>query len=142
MDLTVFPHILAGLNLTSATLLVCGFLFIRKGDKLMHKRCMLSAIAVAVVFLIVYVYYHANSGLAKFGGEGTIRTVYFSILIAHVTIAVTIPVLAPWTAVRALKGRFDKHRKMARWTLPLWLYVSLSGIVVYVMSIHLYPFGG
>lgn len=138
-DLTIFPHLLAALNMTTAVLLATGYVFIRRGDKLSHRKCMLAAISVAVVFMAVYIYYHANAGLAKFGGEGVIRTVYFTILIAHVSIAVTIPVLAPWTAFRALKGRFAKHRKMARWTLPLWLYVSASGVVVYVMSIHLFP---
>lgn len=139
IELSTFPHILAALNLTSATLLVFGYMFIRKGDRRSHKRCMLSAVGVAVVFMVIYIYYHANAGLAKFGGEGPIRTVYFSLLIAHVTIAAFIPVLAPWTAARALKGRLQKHRKMARWTLPMWLYVSVSGLVVYVMSIHLFP---
>lgn len=142
IDLTIFPHILATLNLTTSAFLVAGYVYIRKGDRHSHKRCMLSAISIAVVFMAVYIYYHANAGLAKFGGEGSIRTVYFSILIAHVSIAMFIPILAPWTAFRALKGRLGRHRKMARWTLPMWLYVSLSGVVIYVMSIHLFPFNG
>src|SRR3989338_2668626 len=93
-DLTVFPHILAGLNMTTAILLATVYVFIRRGDRLSHKKCMLAAISVAVVFMAVYIYYHANAGLAKFCGEGAIRTVYFSNLVAHVSIAVAIPVLA------------------------------------------------
>ena len=103
---------------------------------------MKSALCAAVIFLIVYVYYHANSGLAKFGGEGIIRPVYFSILVAHVLGAITLTPMVPLLAFRAFKGRFDAHKRLARWILPLWLYVSISGVVIYVMAIHLYPFNG
>jgi len=142
IEITTFPHILAGLNSATVGLLLAGFYFIRTGDRARHKAMMVSALFVAVLFLVIYVYYHANSGLAKFGGEGFIRTVYFTILIAHVLGAVTLTPLVPVLAYRALKGRFDAHKRLARWTLPLWLYVSISGIVVYVMALHIYPFTG
>ncbi len=140
-EIAHLTHVLAGLNATTAVLLVTGYLFIRQGNRRAHKACMLSAIGVAVLFIIVYVYYHFHAGLAKFGGEGAVRTFYFTLLAAHVLIAVSVPVLAPITAIRALKGNFDKHRRIARWTLPIWLYVSITGVIVYVMSVHLYPYG-
>ncbi len=140
--ITTFPHILAGLNSTTVVLLLSGFYFIRNGQQARHKAMMVSALVSAVLFLIVYVYYHANSGLAKFGGEGVIRPIYFAILIAHVFGAVILTPTVPLLAFRALKGRFDAHKRLARWILPLWLYVSVSGVVVYVMAIHLFPFTG
>lgn len=140
--ITTFPHILAGLNSTTVLLLLAGFYFIRTGDKARHKAMMASALVAAVLFLIVYVYYHMNSGLAKFGGEGIIRPIYFSILIAHVLGAIILTPLVPFLAFRAFTGRFEAHKRLARWTLPLWLYVSVSGVVVYTMAIHLYPFNG
>ena len=142
IEITTLPHVLAGLNSTTIVLLLCGFYFIRSGDKQRHKAMMVSALVVAVLFLIIYVYYHANSGLAKFGGEGVVRKVYFTILIAHVLGAIVLTPVVPFLAYRALTGRFDAHRRMARWTLPLWLYVSISGIVVYTMALHIYPFTG
>ncbi len=141
-DVSSLTHVLALLNGTTALLLVAGYIFIRRGDRAAHKKCMISAVAVAVLFIAVYVYYHLTVGFAKFGGEGTVRTFYFTLLSAHVSIAFFIPFLAPVVLVMALKGHFDRHKRLARWTLPLWLYVSASGVVVYVMSIHLYPFDG
>lgn len=140
--ITTFPHILAGLNSATVALLMAGFYFIRSGQRDKHKVMMISALVAAVLFLIFYVTYHLNSGLAKFGGEGIIRPVYFTILIAHVIGAIALTPSVPLLAYRALKGRFDAHKRLARWVLPLWLYVSVSGVVVYVMAIHLYPFNG
>ena len=103
-----------------------------------HKHC------VAIVFprnCSIRVIYKANSGFARFGGEGWIRPVYFSILIAHVIGAIAITPLVPWTLLRAIKGNFEAHRRLARWTLPLWVYVGVSGVVVYVMAVHIYPYG-
>jgi putative membrane protein len=142
IEITTYPHILAGLNTTTIALLLVGFYFIRSGDRARHKAAMSSALGVAVLFLIVYVYYHMNSGLAKFGGEGFIRKVYFTILIAHVLGAITLTPIVPFLAYRAFTGRFEAHKRLARWTLPLWLYVSISGVVVYTMAIHIYPFTG
>ncbi|NQU58806.1 MAG: DUF420 domain-containing protein [Rhodospirillales bacterium] len=140
--ITTFPHILAGINSATIALLLAGFYFIRSGNRTKHKAMMISALSAAVLFLIVYVYYHANAGLAKFGGEGVIRPIYFAILIAHVLGAIILTPTVPFLAFRALTGRFDAHKRLARWVLPLWLYVSISGVVVYVMAIHLYPFAG
>ncbi|MBL6931355.1 MAG: DUF420 domain-containing protein [Rhodospirillales bacterium] len=142
IEITTFPHILAGLNSTTIAMLLTGFYFIRIGDRTRHKAMMVSALGVAVLFLIVYVYYHMNSGLAKFGGEGVIRPIYFAILIAHVLGAVILTPIVPFLAYRAFSGKFDAHKRLARWTLPLWLYVSISGVVVYAMAIHIYPFTG
>ncbi|MDH5750017.1 MAG: DUF420 domain-containing protein [Rhodospirillales bacterium] len=141
MEITQLPHILAGLNGLTAIFLVAGFVFIRRKNRAAHRACMLGAVTLAGVFMIVYVTYHANSGLAKFGGVGLIRPVYFTILIAHIIGAVALVPMVPMTLFRALKGRFGQHKRLARWTWPLWLYVSASGVVVYVMAIHIYPYG-
>ena len=135
-DLT---HVIAGLNGISVMCLLTGFVYIRRGDRDRHRACMLGALAVSALFLVVYVIYKANSGFAKFGGEGWIRPVYFSILAAHVIGAIAITPLVPWTVYRALKGQFDRHKRLARWTWPLWVYVGVSGVVVYVMAVHLFP---
>lgn len=142
LEITTIPHVLAVLNTATFLLLLAGYSFVRNGDQARHKAVMIAALISSVVFLALYTYYHANSGLAKFGGEGVIRPVYFTILIAHVVGAMALTVMVPMIVVRAVKGSFDRHRALARVTLPLWLYVSLSGIVVYVMAIHLYPYGG
>ena len=133
------PHVTATLNGITAVFLMAGYGFIRGGRRDSHRACMLGAVGASVLFLVVYLIYHFNAGLAQFGGEGAIRTVYFTILIAHVAIAIGIVPLVPLTLFRALGGRFAHHKRIARWTLPLWLYVSVSGIVVYVMALHLYP---
>lgn len=136
------PHLNAALNAVTLVLLSAGFFFIRTGDRARHRACMLAALAVSAAFLVSYLIYHLNSGLAKFGGVGIIRPIYFTILIAHVLIAVVITALVPVVAYRALKGDFVRHRRLARWTWPLWMYVAASGVVVYVMAIHLFPYAG
>ncbi|MBT6094446.1 MAG: DUF420 domain-containing protein [Rhodospirillaceae bacterium] len=135
-DLT---HVNATLNGISVLFLLAGYRYIRAGERERHRFCMLMAIFVSCLFLVTYVTYKANSGFAKFGGEGWIRPVYFSILALHVVGAALLVPLVPWTLFRALKGRFDKHKKLARFTWPLWIYVGISGVVVYVMAVHLYP---
>ncbi|MEK9725515.1 MAG: DUF420 domain-containing protein [Rhodospirillaceae bacterium] len=134
-----FTHVIAGLNALSVVFLIAGYVMIRSGRRDAHRACMLAAVAVSALFLVFYVIYKANSGFAKFGGEGWVRTVYFSILIAHVLGAIAITPLVPWTLVRALKGRFEAHKSLAHWTWPLWVYVGVSGVVVYVMAVHLFP---
>jgi putative membrane protein len=134
-----FPHILALLNALTLALLVTGYVFIRRGEQARHRAVMISALVVSAVFLAVYLVYHANAGLAKFGGEGWIRPVYFTILIAHVVGSALIVILVPATAYFSLTGRIPRHRAIARWTLPIWIYVAASGVVVYVMAVHLYP---
>lgn len=138
-DLT---HVNAGLNAATIVLLAFGYWFIRHGQMPQHRACMLGAATVSAAFLGSYLIYHFNAGLAKFGGEGFIRTVYFGILIAHVIIAAVIMPLVPITLWRGLSARFDRHRRIARWTWPLWMYVAISGVVVYVMAVHLFPYTG
>ncbi len=133
----ILPHVNASLNATSALLLTAGYFFIRRKRVTAHKICMVSALVVASLFLISYLTYHYHVGSVRFTGKGWIRPVYFSILISHTVLAATIVPLALVTLRRALKGRFDKHVRIARWTLPLWLYVSVTGVVVYWMLYHL-----
>ncbi len=133
MSLTDLPLLNALLNTTSSVLLAFGYYFIRRKRKLLHKRMMIAALITSALFLISYLIYHYNVGSVRFQGVGTIRTVYFIILISHTMLAITVPPLAIVTLVRALRERFDKHKRIARWTLPIWFYVSLTGVAVYVM---------
>lgn len=139
MDVSSLPHVNALLNALSSVFIVLGYVFIRRGDREAHKRSMIAALVVSGVFLITYLTYHFNSGLAKFGGEGMARPIYFTILIAHVLLAMVITPLIPWAVLHAIKGRGERHRRLVRWVLPMWLYVTVSGVVVYVMAIWLYP---
>lgn len=139
IEIADLPHVTASLNATSTVFLIAGFMAIRAGLRDRHRACMLGAVVASALFLVVYLIYHFNSGLARFGGEGAIRVFYFSFLIVHVVIAIVIVPLVPITLFRALSGRFDRHKRIARWTLPLWLYVTVSGVVVYVMAVHMYP---
>jgi len=127
------PSINAGLNSTCALLLAAGYLFIRNKQVRAHKLCMLSAFTVSVLFLISYLIYHYQVGSIPFKGQGWIRTVYFTVLISHTVLAVTIVPLVLITLRRALTGSFERHKRIARWTLPLWLYVSITGVMVYWM---------
>ena len=123
-------------NATAAALLVWGYTLIRRGRKLAHRRAMLGAFAASVLFLTGYLVYHAQVGSVRFPGTGTLRTVYLVILATHTVLAALVPPLAIVTLSRALAGRFDRHRRLARWTLPIWLYVSVTGVVVYLMLYH------
>ena len=136
------PHLNAALNALSIVFLALGLRYILRGDKRRHRAMMLSAVVVSALFLISYLIYHFNSGLAKFGGEGIVRPIYFGILIAHVIGAVVITALVPITLFRALAERFDRHKKIARWTWPLWMYVAVSGVVVYVLAVQMFPYVG
>lgn len=139
-DLSVssLPLVNATLNGIATILLVAGYVCIRRRKIAAHRAAMIGAFATSVLFLISYVIYHAHAGSRPFPGSGPIRIVYFAILISHIILAATIPPLAGLTLWRALSGRFDRHVPIARWTLPLWLYVSVTGIVVYVMLYRLY----
>ena len=132
------PHLNALLNATSAVFLVTGWVFIHRGHDTAHKRCMISALICSAVFLTSYVIYHANAGSRPFPGMGFVRYVYFAILITHVVLAATILPLALMTATRGLRSQFDRHVRIARWTLPLWLYVSVTGVIIYLMLYQLY----
>lgn len=142
MEIADLPHINAALNAVSVVLLAKAYVHIKNGDKQRHRAAMLAALAVSALFLVFYLIYKANSGFAKFGGEGMIRPVYFTILIIHVIGAFAITPLVPLTAWRAIKGNFEGHKRLARITWPLWFFVGVSGVVVYVMAIHLYPHSG
>ena len=139
LDIQNFPHVIAALNAASVVALSFGFAYIRSGDKTRHRAAMITALGLSGVFLIFYVIYKANSGFAKFGGEGLIRPVYFTILFIHVVGAIALVGLVPRVLYLAIRGRFDSHRRIARWTWPLWMFVGISGVVVYVMAVHLYP---
>jgi uncharacterized membrane protein YozB (DUF420 family) len=127
------PALNATLNATSGVLLSAGYICIRLGHRDKHRLCMLAALVVSTLFLTSYVVYHAQVGSVPFQGVGTVRAVYFTILVSHVVLAITIVPMVIVTASRALSARYDQHRVIARWTLPLWLYVSVTGVVVYVM---------
>ncbi len=138
ISLSDLPSLNAILNSTSALLLITGYILIRRGRRTAHKACMLSALGVSMLFLITYLTYHAQVGYTRFEGEGWIRAVYFFILIPHTVLAaVAVVPLAVVTVYLALKGRLGKHRSIARWTLPIWLFVSVTGVLVYLMLYHL-----
>jgi uncharacterized membrane protein YozB (DUF420 family) len=129
----------ASLNFTSALFLGTGYWAMRTKRIGMHRLCMIVAFSVSVLFLISYVVYHAKVGAVRFTGQGWIRPVYFFVLISHITLAAATPVLATITLTRGLRERFDRHRAIARWTWPVWMYVSVTGVMVYVMLYRLYP---
>lgn len=137
MTIADLPALNAALNATAGVLLVTGWIFIRRGQWRKHRACMLAAFTASVLFLISYLVYHANVGSRPFQGQGPIRTVYFVILITHVTLAAVILPLSLVTLNRGLAARYDRHRAIARWTLPIWLYVSVTGVIVYVMLYQL-----
>lgn len=142
MEITDFPHIIAALNALSVVFLCAGYYYIRRKDTARHRAAMIGAMVVSGVFLVFYLYYKANSGFAKFGGEGLVRPAYFAFLATHVLGAIAITGLVPYTVWRALSGNFEKHRKIARITWPVWVWVGISGVGVYIMTVHLYPFQG
>jgi putative membrane protein len=135
-DAGALPTVNAVLNGTSAVLLSAGFVFIRRRDVRAHRACMLGAFAVSVLFLGCYVVYHSQAGSRPFGGQGWIRPVYFSLLLSHIVLAAAIVPLALTTIYRGLSAQLDRHVRLARWTLPIWLYVSVTGVVVYWLLYH------
>ena len=137
MAISDLPALNATLNAISATLLACGYVSIRRGRRQLHKRCMLGALVTSALFLVSYVTYHYNAGSRPFTGQGPIRLVYFAILVTHVVLAAAILPLALVTAARGLRSQFDRHVRIARWTLPIWLYVSITGVVIYMMLYQL-----
>ncbi len=127
------PAVNAALNASAAVLLIWGYTLIRRKRVQVHRRVMVSAFAVSSLFLISYVIYHAQVGSVPFQKTGPIRTVYFSILLTHTVLAATVPFLASITLYRGWKGNYQRHRAIARWTFPIWLYVSVTGVIVYLM---------
>jgi uncharacterized membrane protein YozB (DUF420 family) len=136
LELSQFPTLNASLNATSAALLIIGYYCIRRQSIAAHRFCMASAFVVSVLFLCSYLYYHAHAGSVRFTGVGWIRPVYFAILLSHTVLAAIVPFLAIVTLYRALKQEWDRHRRIARWTLPIWLYVSVTGVIIYWLLYH------
>jgi uncharacterized membrane protein YozB (DUF420 family) len=133
MSVHYLPSVNAFLNATAAVLLTWGYTLIRRRRVEQHRRVMLTAFATSCLFLVCYVVYHAQVGSVHYPHTGALRAIYFTILITHTTLAATVPVLAIITLNRGLKERFAAHRAIARWTFPIWLYVSVTGVVVYLM---------
>ncbi len=136
MSLHDLPALNAALNAGSAILLVCGWFCIRGRRIAAHRACMLSAFVTSCLFLISYLVYHAQVGSVRFQSQGWIRPLYFAILLTHTVLAAVIVPLVLVTLRRALRREFPRHRRIARWTLPLWLYVSVTGVVIYLMLYH------
>jgi uncharacterized membrane protein YozB (DUF420 family) len=134
----IFPVIDASLNGTSAVLLLVGRSYIKRGRMAAHRAFMIAALACSTIFLACYLYYHWHVGSVHFQGQGWSRPVYFSILISHTILAAVIVPMIIITLSRALRERFDRHRAIARWTYPLWMYVSVTGVIVYFMLYHLF----
>ena len=146
MDLlSVFPHLNASLNALSAIFLFCGFYFIMRSEVHKHRLCMLTASVLSGLFLISYIAYHSirtyyfGLGPTKFSGTGLSRPIYFTILTSHTFLATTVAPFVAWTLWRALKGNFETHKRLARLVFPVWIYVSVTGVIVYLMLYQLYP---
>ncbi len=137
--LSYLPHLNAFLNSTSALLLIAGYGFIRTARVRAHRNCQVAAVATSTLFLISYLTYHYYHGDTRFLGQGIVRPFYFAVLISHVILAIVIVPLVIITVYRAARGDFKRHRRIARWTLPLWLYVSVTGVIVYLMLYQIYP---
>src|SRR5947208_2586057 len=133
MSFSDLPAINAGLNGASAVLLISGFIFIRRKQQASHAKCMIGAVICSILFLISYITYHSRAGTTRFLHPEWFRPIYLTLLISHMILAVAIVPLVIITLSRALRERFDRHRAIARWTYPLWLYVSVTGVVIYFM---------
>lgn len=132
-DTSFLPPIYATINAVTAILLIAAVIAIRKGKRVVHQRLMKTCIALSSIFLILYLVYHGTSHSTAFGGEGIVRYVYYFVLISHILLSIGVIPMVLFTFVRALSGDFERHRALARFTFPLWLYVAVSGVVVYLM---------
>jgi uncharacterized membrane protein YozB (DUF420 family) len=139
MSISFLPTLNAMLNATSGILIIAGFLFIRRKNIRAHRACMAGAVAASILFLISYVIYHYNHGTTRFQGTGWTRPFYFAVLGSHTVLAATIVPFVVVTLRRALRREFPRHRRIARWTFPMWLYVSVTGVIVYLMLYHFFP---
>ncbi len=137
-DYSALPALNAALNGTSAVLIATGRSFIKRGRMAAHRRMMIAAVVSSSLFLISYVWYHAHVGVIRFKGQGWPRPVYFSILISHTFLAAAVVPLVLITLTRGLRGRYERHRASARWTYPVWMYVSITGVVIYVLLYHVF----
>jgi len=138
MNVSDLPALNASLNGVATAFLVAGYVLIRRRRIAAHRASMMAAVAASALFLVSYVIYHANAGSRPFTGTGPIRAIYFFILLTHIVLAAAIVPMVLITLSRALRERFDRHAAIARWTLPIWLYVSVTGVVIYVMLYRLY----
>jgi putative membrane protein len=139
MSISDLPTLNACLNGLSAVFLATGYFFIRRKNILAHRNCMVLAFATSCLFLVFYLIYHFSAGATRFKGVGWVRPFYFVLLISHTILATAIVPLVLLTLHRAIKERFELHKRIARWTWPLWMYVSVTGVVIYLMLYHLYP---
>ncbi len=137
--ISYLPHLNACLNGTSAILLFSGYRFIKARNVVAHRACQIGALIVSLLFLTSYLTYHYNHGTTRFQGTGLVRPVYFTILTTHTILAIVIVPLVALTFYRAFRNDFARHRRIARITLPLWLYVSITGVIVYLMLYQIYP---
>ena len=137
-DLSIFPALNAVLNGTSAILITTGRALIRRKNVNLHRAAMLAAVTTSSLFLASYLYYHAHVGSVRFPGQGWIRPAYFALLISHTTLAAAVVPMVLLTLAAALRGRFERHRRLARWTYPIWLYVSITGVLVYLLLYQVY----
>ena len=133
MSVSDLPALNATLNATSAVLLTIGWILIRRGRIAQHRAVMIAAVSTSALFLVSYLVYHAQVGSVRFTKQGPIRAVYFTILLTHTVLAAAIVPLVLVTLTRGLRARYERHRRIARWTMPLWLYVSVTGVIVYLM---------
>jgi putative membrane protein len=143
MTISDLPAVNAALNALATVFLTAGFILIKRGRQAAHRHCMVAAFAVSGVFLVTYVTHKilVQGVHTRFGGEGFIRVVYYAMLISHILLAMAIVPLALITISRALRARFDAHKRIARWTWPIWMYVSVTGVLVYLFLYHFYPAG-
>ena len=135
---TTLPHVTAALNAVALAFLLTGFVHVRNGRREQHRNAMLGAVAASGLFLVFYIVYHFTAPIFVFRGTGAVRPFYYALLISHVALAAVVAPMVALTLWRGLRGAFSRHKGLARWTLPLWTYVSVSGIVVYTMLYHLY----
>ena len=136
MAVTDLPALNASLNLVAAVLLALGYAFVRRGDVKRHRICMVAACIISALFLASYSVYHWNVGSVRYTGDGWVRTVYFTILASHIVLAMAIVPLVAVTLWRAWTGAFNQHRRVARWAWPFWMYVSVTGVIIYWMLYH------
>jgi uncharacterized membrane protein YozB (DUF420 family) len=137
-DLSIFPVLNATLNGASAVLITTGRVLIKRKKIALHRACMIAAVATSTLFLASYVYYHAHVGSVRFPGQGWIRPAYFALLISHTVLAAAVVPLVLLALVAGLRGRFQRHRRVARWAFPIWLYVSVTGVMVYIILYQVY----
>lgn len=138
LKLSDLPTVNAALNAFSAVFLLLGYRAIRRGRILLHRGCMLTACASSALFLVCYIYYHLHAGINYFHGQGWIRPAYLTLLTTHTILAIVVLPMVIITLTLALRGRFDRHRRIARWTWPIWVYVSVTGVIVYWLLYHAY----